>query len=916
MSFDMTKAQKYLLPPTRAFWKWSEDGEVICWRDDRTILFKAELIQILEQLAPMGLPSLSSLVVTLAAMREGWDSSVAEVRASIEVYQPSSESNQLVEDVLVGSGGLAKLAALSQRLRASTDARIGVCQMIFENAQPVILPEDAGTIIQYLNYGMDDILASYNSPGFQVLAFRAISLADLKQLSRGLEVVNEKTLDLRQRTSLDELPQVADVGLPQSQQMRGLLEQLRQDDMLHGIAKLAKQLMGAVSLPRKVSDPDEVPTGGISDISNRGSLDRLMLTELAHDDLTLAVRVSSNEALYLRRESPPQATWREFSLFLDCGIRMWGVPRFYATAVALALVANGDEHTIVKAYRADGTRLKDVDLLTREGIVEHLECLLAESHPGPAMEALAAKLCPDEESNPVIITTDDVAGDKSFQQALASQEFRLLYLTTVNRDGTLTMEQRGVRGKKLLRELELNLEELYDSQPKKLPALVEKVWANDLPAIFSASPFPLLLAVNITSDQQMHLADRGVLGITKDRRLVHWHDRSHVGARQLVDDLPPGRLQWYQFDRTNDIVHAVIADTNSRQQHLVEVHLRKHITRVMEVQTASEIVPLALRGGMLLGQKGGSMLCAVDPASGEEVQSSGLPTSWGHCSGRFFRNPRSDEWSAATFDGKMIRLESVFSKPPDKTPWLMHMFECEEVEGPIGITHQGDICFTNDGELWETQIPRQGAYRVRVTGQHASRICLSSSGLGNYVIDVEKRTVNSANRRNTSTLIYGESAEFITPSNTRHRFTHIQICENESGYFRLGLTTRRGQRMMIDCTHGITHLRFSRDSKTKDGQLRQPFSPLDIPEIGYQVSRAVWSDGSEAFLDSRGLLHLRSSEQFIPEVTIALTDGVVGGWVSDGRLWGVHYFTQQQPDRDNDADVFEKVLCQFVEQLT
>ena len=40
-----------------------------------------------------------------------------------------------------------------------------------------------------------------------------------------------------------------------------------------------------------------------SDISNRGPLDRLLLSESAHDDLTLAVRIALNEALYLRRES-------------------------------------------------------------------------------------------------------------------------------------------------------------------------------------------------------------------------------------------------------------------------------------------------------------------------------------------------------------------------------------------------------------------------------------------------------------------------------------------------------------------------------------------------------------------------------------------------------------------------------------
>ena len=82
-------------------------------------------------------------------------------------------------------------------------------------------------------------------------------------------------------------------------------------------AGFARQLMAAVTLPRRLADPEEIAMGGVSDISNRGPLDRLLLTELVHDDLTLAVRVSSNEALYLRRESPPRDAWREFSISLS-----------------------------------------------------------------------------------------------------------------------------------------------------------------------------------------------------------------------------------------------------------------------------------------------------------------------------------------------------------------------------------------------------------------------------------------------------------------------------------------------------------------------------------------------------------------------------------------------------------------------
>ena len=79
---------------------------------------------------------------------------------------------------------------------------------------------------------------------------------------------------------------------------------LDNDQELGGMS-IARQLLAAIHLPRSLSDRDDLPVGGISDISNRGPLDRLLLSELAHDDLTLAVRIATNEALYLAARRRP-----------------------------------------------------------------------------------------------------------------------------------------------------------------------------------------------------------------------------------------------------------------------------------------------------------------------------------------------------------------------------------------------------------------------------------------------------------------------------------------------------------------------------------------------------------------------------------------------------------------------------------
>ena len=138
------------------------------------------------------------------------------------------------------------------------------------------------------------------------------------------------------QTGLDQLLKAAKLELPVVDRARSLLAELDKDPEWRGLARLTRNLMAAVSLPQPVSDHDDLPLGGVSDITNRGQLDRLLLSELAQDDLMFTARMAVNELLYLRRETPPRPHAETRWLLLDSGLRLWGVPRIFATAVALA----------------------------------------------------------------------------------------------------------------------------------------------------------------------------------------------------------------------------------------------------------------------------------------------------------------------------------------------------------------------------------------------------------------------------------------------------------------------------------------------------------------------------------------------------------------------------------------------------
>ena len=129
MTEDLAVARRYLAPAAHSFWKWDDAGEVIAWADGTTIAFRGELVQVLERLAPDGLPPLSAVVLLLAACHESWRVSSSGVgtlagllasvgRRSVPTWLP---------DVL---GKLDAVVALPPELRNSPRSKATLAEVV------------------------------------------------------------------------------------------------------------------------------------------------------------------------------------------------------------------------------------------------------------------------------------------------------------------------------------------------------------------------------------------------------------------------------------------------------------------------------------------------------------------------------------------------------------------------------------------------------------------------------------------------------------------------------------------------------------------------------------------------------------------------------------------------------------------
>ncbi|MCE5279453.1 MAG: hypothetical protein ABFD92_02390 [Planctomycetaceae bacterium] len=918
----------YLAPGPNAFWRWEERAQVASWVGGGTIAFASEIKAIVTALADTGLPPIEAILLLVAACRPAWKDldrgmlmgaaryheSKAIVRVLKEVQASGAESsNQLLDRMRQAQHplqvfmqavleGLDRIHELPQEYRSKLDSKVSLAKIVFESVPPAVPPAQAKAVAGLLKAGFDpDLLMENGTADERPDGAAATRFADgLAALFQGLAVMplTRDRVGLRLRTGLDELPQPAPVETPPAQNVRELLEQLAQDSELSGLSRLAHDLMAVVCLPRRVSDHEELPVGGFSDIANRGSLDRLLPGELAHDDLTLAVRVALNEAMYFRRETPPRNPTARRRLLIDTGIRLWGVPRVFAAAVALAMAATTESHTKVVAWRTKEHAAVETDLLTRQGLVELLETLSVSPHPGSALAALLAQAGPQGEAlDDVLITSEDVLADPEFQLQLHALTDRTLYVASVNADGEYQLQSWSPAGHRILRRAQLKLDDILTPQAgsQKRQPLIDENRDTNLPLLFSVRPMPLLLST--PGEVQLWApADKGIVAVTTNSQLLRWQRRDR-GALQLSDSLPNHNVRWLGVH--GESAYTILASNEGLL--LIQADLEG-----MGVKETRLSGIARLEGACVIGDH----LCLINPGiievlslpGGKSIQTLRIATGMRWQQGRVFRS--LGKWAVLSQQPSGFALQELPIPAPLAVDTLA-VFERHSQEGLWVVLPTGQILkLEADKEFAPKPGPR--LYTRPLISPDGELVYLTREDKREYLHWVGGTSCSTTLEPGSPPKKIGYEYLRAPSGGLRRSLDKILAVGIEEGTGNLCLKLKNG---LLGVRVGPAPLGLA--LTLSSGSMREPrkFSPQRT-RYGFQVRVAGFKDGSRVWIDSRGLLHLRSSNPKLPELSLVMvSQGNTGAWASDGSWCGLEYFIGDH------AAVSPHAICTFMEQF-
>lgn len=580
MSSIVQQVANYFSPGEDHFWKWSEDGEVVEWFSGDTICYRKDLIDVLFELRNIGLPPIDVVLLIIAGCKD--NSQIDNLSA---FYQEAAQS--IVKKLKI-------IHELPGSLRNGI-ARAHLIKEIFKNSNQLLPLNESAFIVREFAFAGTRSIFLTKAPKSKS---RSLNFLD-GIFAEILKLENLHNLESLLRTGLEQTPEPAPLPIPKPIPSNDdLLTQLSQDPQTAGLARLTKRLIAALNIPPHTQGASDQPLGGVSDISNRGDFDRLLLSELANDDDTLSARLVNNEALYLRRETPPDPQVQERVILVDTSLRLWGMPRVFAVSAALGCALNNHQKAGISAFALGKELIGPNALTTKEEVIHFLEQQSPVLHSGDALRAFFRQQPQSAQRAVFFITSEEVMADKNFSLIFAEQQQHLDYLLVLSRTGTLLFYKLVNGHKSLMSTSVFDLEELLFEQ-KKSAALAALLGALNLQPERTVKHSGLFLPSYPGKLKREDVAFDGtvLVAVLPSKRVWFWHS-AQKGAIEVLDKIEDGGYTFFLVNhelkcivvRTKDYKFISYLFENNELSAVVDLyakliryHLQQNVVNLQEI---------------------------------------------------------------------------------------------------------------------------------------------------------------------------------------------------------------------------------------------------------------------------------------------------------------------------------------------
>lgn len=554
------KVNNYLSLYKDYFWQWEDGAQVIAIPDGHTIVYRQLVAEIIEELAPDGLPPFGSIILALAALHPQGQQNIDQIFEIINKIENVDAGKYSDEAFAV----LKLLNSMPAKYKTG-DLKKYVLRAFFRNSHNRSSIKKGLQIAEDFNNFNHNYIPTTPHQSSVDRDFRVIALLN-REFDSVESIINK----------INALPDLQENLILESSEKEGpkdFIEELIMNPGTHKIGALVKVLWSGLNLPVRSSKPSQLPMGGVSDLTNKGELSQLLISEFANDDLIFLSRLANNEALYLNRESPPVDNDMRRVVLIDVSLKNWGTPKTIAFATMLA-IAKHPKTTIDCDVFVVGKSFQKVIYNSVEGIMAAIQIVDPSIEASKGLQQYFETFPPNNNQEVFVLTERTTKNNANMLRLKHELGTEISYWIYNGSDGHIDVYKNLKSSSKHLQHLELPFEDLWNKKHAK------KLSNNENRS--SKGYFPILFRA-ISRNRAIAIADKMVFMLTKGKvlyRLSSSELKHHEkGWEFIMNDLPFYDFRFNVGCMSNGEYLLIMHDIGSKQIVLVNLNSNKVILR-------------------------------------------------------------------------------------------------------------------------------------------------------------------------------------------------------------------------------------------------------------------------------------------------------------------------------------------------
>jgi hypothetical protein len=484
---------KYFQQYEDYFWKcnfyYDEDNNfryVFESLDDTSIVYKEYITEVLELLSDDCIPPFGSLLLAIVATNPNSEASLVELHHYAKLKERTSSFPNANLYRTEAAFDFLKILASLPEVYKSGDNRILLFKIIFEKCHNRVGSETAKKLISDFKDTKSDYLEMIGSIPFNDANF----IKDFRTIGLLIQKFPTKESLLKALTALPEPEKIVEaleeeVSEPlESNKKIDFVEELIQEQKTFQVGSLIQRIWSGLNIPFHHNVPSQQPIGGVSDLTNKGDFDKLLLSEFANDDMVFMSRLANNEALYIQREIPPQDNKKIRVLLLDVSLKNWGNPKIvaFATALAIAKHPKTDIECVVYAF---GKQYTPVKIDTVNQVIASLQQLSGGLDGGEGLQQYFEKeYGSHKEVELFVFTQEENFESIPFTKVINEHFDKINFIITTTASGAIDTYKVKNKVRKHIKRIQLPLEELWSKKPVVQIRVIKSRNQGEVPILY------------------------------------------------------------------------------------------------------------------------------------------------------------------------------------------------------------------------------------------------------------------------------------------------------------------------------------------------------------------------------------------------------------------------------------------------